>query len=496
VDSSKKSTRLSRALATGLSLALVGGLSLVAAAPAHANADYLPLDEPDVFEADIGPAQTNPLGWHVSGDTTQVEISSAGLVLQPGDAVSYAVDDSYERILNYNLSTSISRGDVTWTTFSDTPADYTMFFSYGEDPQDLSYTMLASTQAVKGKNTASLSQIWTTSNQMGTEFAQGSDYELADLTRFLEAQPNGKLISFGVAAPRPSTLSGNTIDNMAGSASAVSSLSWETGTYSFRAGLRMAPGTVSVTGEALVGSTVTAATDGWPEEAKFSYEWFQAQDSMGGALASTGNTHAIEVGSVNYGIGVIVTVSADGYFPVTLRSERTAAVTAPKAAAAAAPVADSSGLAAYLASKNVTVGTAASAGLPAGDLNRNEPATATAAWASNDSFVDVYAYSSPVLVGSFPVANNQVKIVLSSSMLSLLGSGSHTLVILGQSSAAVQAVAFDVDEANTAAAAAAAAAAPTLAETGVAAAAPIGIAALLLLLGAALLIERRRRTTA
>jgi hypothetical protein len=135
-----------------------------------------------------------------------------------------------------------------------------------------------------------------------------------------------------------------------------------------------------------------------------------------------------------------------------------------------------------LAAQDVTVGTQESAGLAAGSLNPGQAHTATVDWLSADSFVDVYAYSTPVLVGTFPVVNGQVQIVLSSAMLSALAAGSHTLVIAGQSSGSVQAVAFSITK--------------TLAATGVETIVPLGSAALLLMLGAALVIASRRRTLA
>ena len=142
-----------------------------------------------------------------------------------------------------------------------------------------------------------------------------------------------------------------------------------------------------------------------------------------------------------------------------------------------APVATSAELAAFLTAAGVETGTAASAGLPAGDLDATQPYTATVGWFSNDSFVDVCAYSTPVLVGTCPVANGQVQMVLSSAMPSALAAGSHTLVITGQSSGTVQAVAFNISKTAT----------------GVNPMLPLGSATLLLPLGAVLVIVRRRR---
>ncbi|HZK58430.1 MAG TPA: hypothetical protein VFC59_00985, partial [Cryobacterium sp.] len=108
---------------------------------------------------------------------------------------------------------------------------------------------------------------------------------------------------------------------------------------------------------------------------------------------------------------------------------------------------------------------------------------AKVAWSAADSFVDVYLYSTPTLVGTFPVVNDAAKITLSAAVLDKLAAGSHTLVVIGQSSGSVKSVALVL--------------AASLAATGFDAAAPLGAATLLLLLGAALvLVVRRRRLTA
>ena len=486
MKNSTQHSKLSRALATGLGLVLVGGASLVAAAPAHATGDYLAQSEPDVFAADIHGAGSG-FGWQMGTDSSEPSISSDGLELAPDEAVSYTFDDSYERVLEYNLSTSISRGDVTWTT-SGIPANYEMVFSYG-DAADPSMTRLASTDAAEGLNTASLDQTWTTSNVLG-EYEAGSAQNLGDLVAFLAAQPNDKVVSIGVSAPEfpPMLL------NRGMFFSVVSSLSWETGTYTFRDGTRMVPGTVNLTGTPMVGSVITATTADWPEGAEFTYKWLKYTPYMGDGLAGTESTHTIEAGSVNYSIGLFLTVSVEGKYPVTVRAN-TEPVTASQAPAAAAPVADSGDLAAYLATHDVTVKTPESAGLPAEALNPAQAYTATIDWFAGDSFVDVYAYSTPVLVGTFPVVDGQVQIVLSSAMLSSLAAGTHTLVITGQSSGAMQAVAFSISAVD-AAVAAAVPSTPALAATGVEAIVPLGAAGLLLLLGVALVIVRRRRKRA
>ncbi|UAJ81604.1 LPXTG cell wall anchor domain-containing protein [Leifsonia sp. ZF2019] len=112
--------------------------------------------------------------------------------------------------------------------------------------------------------------------------------------------------------------------------------------------------------------------------------------------------------------------------------------------------------------------------------------TASVEWTSADSFVDVYVYSTPILLGSFPVVDGKVQVTLSADVLAQLAAGSHTLVLVGQSSGGVQAVALSVAAVTTTAA---------LAATGSDAAIPATIGGLLVLLGAAgVLVARRRRS--
>ena len=98
---------------------------------------------------------------------------------------------------------------------------------------------------------------------------------------------------------------------------------------------------------------------------------------------------------------------------------------------------------------------------------------------TQDSFVDVYAYSSPVFVGTFPVINGKVQ--MSGVDFSALQAGGHHLVFQGQTSGAISLMAIVV--------------AKSLAVTGVDSAVPFGAASILLLLGLGLriLATRRRR---
>jgi len=245
-------------------------------------------------------------------------------------------------------------------------------------------------------------------------------------------------------------------------------------------------GTATISGDAKVGSTLTVATAGWPAGTSFDYQWYYSGGQYGGEIDGAANapTYTLTEAETGLQVGVIVTGHKDGFAPTEVHSTNmTDWVVAPQKAAAPAPVASSDALPAYLASQGVTPETPASAGLPA-TLDAAKGYVAKVQWNGTDSFVDVYAYSTPVLVGSFPVANGVVQIGLSPALLASLASGAHTLVIAGQTSGTVQAVAFSVSAVAPAAA---------LANTGSDTTVPALAAGLLLLSGVALLVVRRRR---
>lgn len=80
------------------------------------------------------------------------------------------------------------------------------------------------------------------------------------------------------------------------------------------------------------------------------------------------------------------------------------------------------------------------------DLNALDPSKALSGnvpWADDaDSFVDVYAYSAPIFLGTFPVINGQVQ--LTGLDLSALAQGGHHLVFVGQTSNSVSVMAVTV----------------------------------------------------
>jgi LPXTG-motif cell wall-anchored protein len=204
---------------------------------------------------------------------------------------------------------------------------------------------------------------------------------------------------------------------------------------------------------------------------------------MGGPIeGATGSTYTVTADDHGYFIGLDIIGHADGYGDGYARAAVTATVTAPAEPAAKAPVADSKDLAGFLTANGATVQQPGTVGLAAGNLDPTKPYTATMTWAHADSFVDVYLYSAPVLVGTFPVVNGQAQIVLSAKVLGQLSAGAHTLVAVGQNSGGVEAVSVSI--------------AATLPATGAEPAVPLTVGALMLLLGSALIVLRRTRQQA
>lgn len=133
-----------------------------------------------------------------------------------------------------------------------------------------------------------------------------------------------------------------------------------------------------------------------------------------------------------------------------------------------------------------------------GNLDPSEPLIGELEWPNaTDSFVDVYAYSTPVHLGTFPVVDG--KVILSAD-ISGLASGTHRLLFVGQTSGEMQAMEITVQGAST----------PVqpgttttggLAQTGADSSfAPIGLGALAILLGLGLaatgvMAARRRKVT-
>lgn len=245
-------------------------------------------------------------------------------------------------------------------------------------------------------------------------------------------------------------------------------------------------GDITVTGNQVLGQTITATVAPFvggindPVDPTLTYQWGYSGGNYGDLLdGATSLTLEVPAQAVGSNLVFSTTARADGYAVTDSSYFSDVKVTAPQLPAAPAPVADSSQVDAYLAANYVEKIPAASAGLPASGLSADKSYTATIEWFAGDSFVDVYAYSAPRLVGSFPVVDGVVQVTLTPEMLAMIGSGSHTLVYVGQTSGAVQAVAFEII--------------PALASTGADLAFPLIGGSALLLLGGAILVMRRRK---
>lgn len=467
-------SRRMRLAAATVGFALIGGMTIAAATPALAAPapDPLGYTVPEVYGSDIAPDESVYTGWHQGYEGAAAnahEVTADGLVLTGESQVIYGYDKNARwSIANQFFMNVVDSGQVSWTSTSDSdPAFFQIPVFFGADTAAPDFTTLRPASPTTGTNVASLDQLWETSSPIGTTYAANASDTLQNLLSALIAEQNAEILGFGVLS-------------RAGEQSVVTGISWIGVDYTFHPGTRMTPGTVSITGAATVGTTLTAAVADWPTGATFSYQWYRAQAYMGGAIdGATGSTYTVTADDIGFFIGVDIVGHAAGFGDGYARSAVTATVTAPMMAAAAAPVADSAALAAFLTTGGVAVQPQSAAGLPAGALNPTQAHTATLPWSAADSWVDVYLYSTPVFVGTFPVVNGQAQIVLSAAVLSALDAGTHTLVVTGQSSGTVQAVSISL--------------ARSLAATGAAPAVPLAAGALLLLVGAALIVVRRNR---
>jgi LPXTG-motif cell wall-anchored protein len=238
-------------------------------------------------------------------------------------------------------------------------------------------------------------------------------------------------------------------------------------------------GTASISGTPKAGEVLTVTTDGWPADTVLSYQWSYNGGEWGGPIeGETEPTYTVTSDLVGLWVGVLVTGHLDGYEDSWVNAGLDDIVFADQLPAAPAPVADSAGLGAYLSGAGATGHTAQEAGLPAEPLDPATGYTANLAWGPGDSFVDVYLYSAPVFLGTFPVSGGAVQVPLDASVLGNLGAGTHTLVAIGQTSGSVHGVGFSL--------------AAVLASTG-SDAVPFALVGGVLLLGGVVLVLRRRR---
>ena len=239
---------------------------------------------------------------------------------------------------------------------------------------------------------------------------------------------------------------------------------------------------VSPSGSALTGAAVTVTGTVSPAAAVGTIEIFDGTTRLGGGAATGGaftvETSALAVGSHSL-TATFTPANAQDY-----QASASAAVAFSvdeKQVAVAPPSTNTDQLEKLIKQQHLDVSGTTGSFVPSGDttdnpldsLDASKTFSGTLPWSDGaDSFVDVYAYSSPVFLGTFPVVNGKVQIT--GIDLSALQAGGHHLVFVGQTSGAVSVMAIVV--------------AKGLAVTGVDPAVPIGAAGILLLLGLGLLI--------
>lgn len=453
MKNTNQNSRMGRAVAAGLGVALVAGASLVAAAPAQAwNAI-------NVYANEIAPNADSYVGWHQGIDGGIATVTTEGLELSGSSQIIYG----FETPAGIDELASASYGNASWTTTADSdPAQFQIPVSFGPDA---ALTTLSPASPVSGANGVSGAEEWVTSAPLGG-YAANESATLEEFIAELTAQGDVRVLGFGVLTE-------------AGQTSVVTGISWLGDDYTFHQDW-IEGAVVTVAGDYTVGATLTLTTSGWPEGTELGYQWGWGTGAMGSEIeGATGTSYTISSDMVGRYVSVIVTGTLAGYSETWISSFVDVRVTALEQPAAPAPVASSADLAGFLAAAGVAPLPASEVGLPAGELNPGTAQTATVPWEAGDSFVDVYMYSTPVLVGSFPVVDGSVQITLSPALLQQLEAGAHTLVITGQSSGEVKAVSLTL--------------AATLAATGADVVGPITAAALLFMLGAALVVVRRRQ---
>jgi hypothetical protein len=236
--------------------------------------------------------------------------------------------------------------------------------------------------------------------------------------------------------------------------------------------------------------TVPTKTAGWMSQKRVGS--FPATSSRVGHKLSDylGQMAHYQVVSVGFGAGSGAAAPTAGWVKSMTVGGATFDFAPVAAAPTPPPVANSTALQGYITTNNIdvaaTTNTFSINGAPAGSgltsIDPSAPFDAALPWSdTSDTFVDVYAYSSPLLVGTFPVIAGVVD--LTGVDLSALQPGSHHLVFVGQSSGAVSIVAIGI-----------AAAAPTLALTGTDAVGPTIGALSVLLLGLTMVILARTRS--
>jgi hypothetical protein len=266
--------------------------------------------------------------------------------------------------------------------------------------------------------------------------------------------------------------------------------------------------TVDLTATTAANSGTNPSTGGWLNSnriGEYAKPGALIGDTLDEYLAQMANyqilSGGVQIGSGSTGSGWVKYLKFNGaaYAFGTEPTEQTS--TTP-------PAASDSSLDQLIADDNIDVTADAAQLTPTGATNSNlaavdasQPLSGTYAWQDpTDAFVNVYTYSSPIFVGTFPVVNGNI--AFSTGSLAQLATGQHHLVFSGQTSGTLAVVPFTITTAaitspagasgSVSTASTGTSTAASLAYTGTADAVPAAIiAALLLLAGIALRFVRR-----
>ena len=304
-----------------------------------------------------------------------------------------------------------------------------------------------------------------TGNPYGIQFGEAGD------THGVQGA-NGGPVSLGVVAFNDNRYLVDTVEyatnvivsdksvvQLAGGASTVDGRAVASSDFLYAKTLTLVPSvststvTVSPSGSALAETAVTVTGKVFSSTAAGTIEIFDGSTSLGSGAANNGvftvKTSALAVGSHRF-TAKFTPTNDENYLPST--SDAIAFSVNEQEPQAAAPVTSTAALTTLINSgtiPNVTTTTSSfvpslqTVGNPLDNLDVSKPFSGALPWANTaDSFVDVYAYSSPVPVGTFPVIKGKVQ--MSRINLSALQGGGHHLVFQGQTSRAISVMAINV----------------------------------------------------
>lgn len=279
------------------------------------------------------------------------------------------------------------------------------------------------------------------------------------------------------------------IEGPAGATARITDLTVLDHTIDFVAAATTSSISATTVGPAVPGVEVTLTATVSPSSAVGTFAIFDGVTKIGEDAAVDGafviKTSALDVGA--HSLTAVFTPADLASYSASTSPVVTFSLNEKKSTPAAPPAASSDALAADILSgldvEETTDSFVPSGGPsnPLGSFDSSQSLSGELPWSDGtDSFVDVYAYSSPVFLGTFPIVNGHVQ--LNGLDLSGLSAKGHHLVFIGQTSGGIAVMAVYL--------------VAGLAATGADVALPLGSAALLLLIGAALLVTARRARTA